>query len=139
MGQTTRLRLICVWFIAGHSSCELRRHLNNSPPPPETPTRDVVDCCRVWESHADPAVRQVSKPSPDPIYPAYVVGDADRTSETSRVAAVTGQRSGTNQLEDLLRQLITTMESPARRRRCRQWKSCYSEWWRKHRVVHLRL
>ena len=30
---------------------------------------------------------------------AYVVGDADMTSETTRVAAVTGQRSGTNQLE----------------------------------------
>ena len=53
----------------------------------------------------------VSKPSTDPIYPAYVVGDADRTSETSRVAAVTGQRSGTNQLEDLLRRLLTTMKS----------------------------
>ena len=29
------------------------------------------------------------------------------------MTAVTGQRSGTNQLEDLLRRLITTMESPA--------------------------
>ena len=130
MGQTARLRLIRDRFIAGHSSCELRRHLDSVPP--ETPIRDVVDRCRVWESHADPAVRWVSKPSPDPIYPAYVVRDADRTGETSRVAAVTGQRSGTNQLEDLLRRLITTMESPARRRMCQQWKSCCSEWWRKH-------
>ena len=72
-----------------------------------------MDRCRVWESHADPAVRRVSKPSPDPTYTAYVVGDADRTSETTRVAAVTGQRSGTNQLEDLLRRLLTTVESPA--------------------------
>ena len=71
----------------------------------------MVDCCRVWESHADPAVRRVSKPSPDPIYPAYVVGDADKTSETTRVAAFTGQRSDSNQLEDLLRWLLTTVES----------------------------
>ena len=98
------------------------------PPPPETPIRDVVDHCRVWESHADPAVHRVSKPSPDPTYPAYVVGDADRTSGTTRVAAVTGQRSGTNQLEDLLRRLLTTVESPARSRRCLQWKSYYSDW-----------
>ena len=42
--------------------------------PPETPIQDVVDHCHVWESHADPAVRRVSKPSPDSIYPAYVVG-----------------------------------------------------------------
>ena len=62
MGQTARLRLIRDWFIAGHSSCELRRLLDSVPP------RD----CRVWENHADPAVRRVSKPSPDSTYPAYV-------------------------------------------------------------------
>ena len=105
MGQTARLLLIRDWFIAGHSSCELRRHLDSVPP--ETPIRDVVDRCRVWESHADPAVRRVSKPSPDLTYPAYVVGDADRNSENTRVAAITGQRSGTTQLEDILRRLLT--------------------------------
>ena len=72
-----------------------------------------MDRCRVWESHTDPAVRRVSKPSPDPIYPAYVVGDADKISETTQVAAVTGQKSGSDQLEDLLRRLLTPVESPA--------------------------
>ena len=67
---------------------------------PETPIRDVVDRCRVWESHADPVVRRISKPNPDPTYPAYAVG--------TRVAVVTGQRSGQNQLEDLLRRVILT-------------------------------
>ena len=57
MGQTARLCLIRDRFIAGHSSCELRRHLDSVPP--ETPIRDVVERCRVWESHADPTVRQV--------------------------------------------------------------------------------
>ena len=70
-------------FIAGHNS-ELRRHLDSVPP--KTPIRDVVDRCRVWESHADPAVRRVSKPSPDPIYLAYVVGDSDNISETTWVS-----------------------------------------------------
>ena len=51
MGQTARLRLIRDRFIAGHGSCELRRHLDSVPP--ETPIRDVVDRCRVWESHVD--------------------------------------------------------------------------------------
>ena len=73
MGQTARLRLIHDRFIAGHGSCELRRYLDSVPP--ETPVRDVMDRCCVWESHADPEVRRISKPSPDPIYPAYVVGD----------------------------------------------------------------
>ena len=42
MGQTARLRLIrdIHVFIAGHNSCDLRRHLDSAPP--ETPIRDVV-------------------------------------------------------------------------------------------------
>ena len=74
MGQTARLRLIRDHFIAGHSSCELRRYLDSVPP--ETPIRDVVDRCRVWESHADPEIRRVRKPGPEPVYPAYVVGES---------------------------------------------------------------
>ena len=41
MGQTDRLWLIRDQFIAGHSSCELRRHLDSVPS--ETPIQDVVD------------------------------------------------------------------------------------------------
>ena len=111
MGHTARLRLIRDRFIAGHSSCELRRHLDSVPP--ETPVRDMVDRCRVWESHAEPAVRRIIKPSPDPIYPAYVVGDSDKISETKRVAAVTRTNSGPDQLEDLLRWLLAAVDTPA--------------------------
>ena len=111
MGQTARLRLIRDRFIAGHNSCELRHHLDSVPP--KTPIRDVVDRCRVWESHADPAVRRVGKPSPDPIYLAYVVADSDKISETTRVAVVTRQKSGPDQLEDLLRRILTTVDTPA--------------------------
>ena len=73
MGQTAQLRLIRDRFIAGHSNCDLRRHLDSIPP--ETPIRDVVDRCRVWESHANPIVRRMSKPTPDPTYPTYAVSD----------------------------------------------------------------
>ena len=111
MGQTARLRLIRDRFIAGHSNCDLRRHLNSVSP--ETPIRDVVDRCRIWESHADPTVRRMSKPTPDPTYPAYAVGDIDSDNEVTRVAAVTGLRSDQNQLEDLLRRVISTVERPA--------------------------
>ena len=93
-----RLRLIRDRFIAGHSSCELWRYLDSLPP--ETPIRDVVDRCRIWESHADPAVHRVNKPSLDPIYPAYVIEDSDNISEMKRVAAVTRPKSGPDQLED---------------------------------------
>ena len=95
MGQTAQLCLIQDRFIAGHSNCDLRRHLDNVSP--ETPIRDVVDRCRVWESHSDPAVRRISKPNPDLTYPAYAVDNADSDNEATRVAVVTGQRSGQNQ------------------------------------------
>ena len=110
MGQTARLRLIRDHFIAGHSSCELRRYLDSVPP--ETPIRDVVDRCRIWESHADPEIRRVSKPSPDPIYPAYAVGDLDHVGETLQVAAVTKPKSPPDQLENLLRWLLANMATP---------------------------
>ena len=72
MGQTA-LRLIWDRFIAGHSSCELRRYLDSVPP--ETPIRDVVDRCRVWDSYADLEIRRVSKSVPEPVYPTYVVSE----------------------------------------------------------------
>ena len=80
--------------------------------PPETPIRDVVDRCRVWVSHADPEIRRVSKPSPDPIYPAYVVVDSDHVGETLRGVAVTKPKSPPDQLEDLLRRLLANMATP---------------------------
>ena len=111
MGRTAQLRLIRDRFIAGHSNCDLRRHLDSVPP--ETPIRDIVDRCRVWESHADPASRRLTKPNPDPIYPAYVVGEADYNTETTRVAEVTGQNSESHQLEVLLQRVLSTAGWPA--------------------------
>ena len=94
MGQTARLRLIRDRFIAGHSNCDLRRHLDSVSP--ETPIRDVIGRCRVWESHADPAVRRMSRPNLDPTYLAYAVADTDSNNEVTGVAVVTGLRSDHN-------------------------------------------
>ena len=104
MGQTARLRLIRARFIAGHGSCELRRYLDSVPP--ETPIRDVVDRCRVWESYVDPEIRRVSKPGPDLIYPAYVIGGSDKLMEEIRLVAVTKPKSTSDQMEELLRRLL---------------------------------
>ena len=71
-----------------------------------------MDRCRVWESHADPEIRRISKPSLDPIYPAYVVGDSVNVGETIRVAAVTKPKSPPDQLEDMLRRLLANMAAP---------------------------
>ena len=111
MGQTARLWLIRDRFIAGHSSCELRRYLDSVPP--ETPIRDVVDRCRVWESHADPEIRRVNKSGPGPIYPAYLVGESDKGVEEIRVAAVTKPKSTLDLVEDLFRRLLAGAAAPA--------------------------
>ena len=49
----TSIQLQLVWdrFITEQAECALRRHLNSMGP--DTPMRDIVDSCRVWESHAE--------------------------------------------------------------------------------------
>ena len=110
MGQTARLRLIRDRFIAGHNSYDLRRHLDSAPP--ETPIRDVVERCRIWESHADPAVSRTRKPTPEPIYPTYMVGETDCNNEITRVAAVTELKSDQHQLMEVIRRVLSNTERP---------------------------
>ena len=116
MGQTARLRLIRDRFIAGHESCELRRHLDCLPP--DTPLRDIVDRCRVWESHADSSVRRVSKPMPEPAYPAYVVKKSEYEAEPVRTVTVNKPESSVDQSKELLRKsvaiLTPVVPAPAR-------------------------
>ena len=98
MGQTARLRLIRDRFIAGHESCDLRRYLDCVPP--DTPLRDVVDQCRVWESHGDPEVRRVSKPMPELVYPTYVVEQPDYETEPVCVVTVNKPNSLVDQVKN---------------------------------------
>ena len=115
MGQTARLRLIRDRFIAGHESCDLRRYLDCVPP--DTPLRDIVDRCRVWESHGDPEVRRVSKPMPEQVYPTYVVEPTDYETEPVRVVTVNKPNSPVNQSEELLKKLLAVLTPTALPRR----------------------
>ena len=110
MGQTDRLRLIRDRLIAGHNSCDLRRHLDSAPP--ETPTRDVVDHCRVCERHADPAISRTRKPTPDPIYPTFTVGEKDSNNEITRVAAITELKSDQHKLMKMIGRTLSNTERP---------------------------
>ena len=56
---------------------------------------------------------RVSKPGPEPIYPAYVVGESDKVLDEIRVAAVTTPKSTPDQVEDLLRRLLAGVAPPA--------------------------
>ena len=108
MGQTAWLRIIRDCFIAGHNSCELRRHLDSVSP--ETPIWDIVDWCRVWESHADLDVRRASKPGPDLTFPTYAVSCSDGGMDDLRVAAVTTPQYAP---ETLFWRLLASTAAPA--------------------------
>ena len=108
MEQTDPLQLIRDRFIAGHNSCDLRQHLDSAPP--ETPIRDVVDRCRVWESHADPAISRTRKPTPDLIYPTFTVGKKDSNNEITRVAVVTELESDQHMLMEVIRRTLSNTE-----------------------------
>ena len=104
MGQIARLRLIRDRFIAGHENCDLRRYLDCVPP--DTPLRDIVDRCRVWESHGTSEMRRASKPIPEPVYPTYVVEQPDYESEPVCMVSVNKQNSQVDQTDELLRKLL---------------------------------
>ena len=46
-----QLQLVRDRFIAGQAECALRRHLDSMGP--DAPMWDIVDSCRVWESHTE--------------------------------------------------------------------------------------
>ena len=48
-----QLRMVRDRFIDGQAACAHRRHLDSLGP--DTPMADIVDCCRVWESHIEVA------------------------------------------------------------------------------------
>ena len=105
--KTVRLRLIRDRFIAGHANCDLRRYLDCVPP--DTPLRDIVDRCRVWESHGSTETRRVSKPIPDPVYPTYVVEQPDYDSEPVCMVSVNKQNSQVDQTDELLKKLLEAL------------------------------
>ena len=127
MGHIARLRLIRDRFIAGHDSCALRRHLDCVAP--ETPIPDIVERCRVWESHADTEARRFSKPGPERALPICNVDKPGSGLDDWMVAAVA-----------ISWKLCSDDCSPPRwcRRRLpnqypRNWKVCYNAYWRECR------
>ena len=77
--------------------------------PPDTPLRDIVDRCRVWESHGSTETRRVSKPIPDPVYPTYVVEQPDYDSEPVCMVSVNKQNSQVDQTDELLKKLLEAL------------------------------
>ena len=64
MKEKARDLMVCNKFIAAQQSCDLRRHLDSAAP--ETSIGDIVDSCRIWESHAEPIA--IDNGCQDPVY-----------------------------------------------------------------------
>ena len=84
-------------FIDGQAECALRRHLDSLGP--DTPMADIVDYCRVWESHIEVAIKQQSRTDRHP--PPAVCQVAE--DEQSPVESLE-----TELLEDIIRKLLPT-------------------------------
>ena len=67
-----RLQLVRDRFITGQEHRALRRHLDSVCP--DTPISDIVDRCRVWESHEEEVARPTAEHEPTP-KPRGVSGD----------------------------------------------------------------
>ena len=78
VGQKARTRMVRDRFILGQRNCGLRRHLDSVPP--DTPIRDIVDRCRVWESHSDKNRRPPYATNVGRKYPAVVASDSRESS-----------------------------------------------------------
>ena len=72
-------------FIAGQVGCTLRRHLDSVEP--ETPILDIVDRCRVWESHAEFMDHRGDSPTPRQPLLVYTIDDAGTGNGQSGVTA----------------------------------------------------
>ena len=60
----------------------------------------------MWESHADPEVRRVRKPMPEP---AYVVNEPEYETEPVQVVTVNKPNSSVDQMEELVKRLLAVL------------------------------
>ena len=106
MAHMARLRPVRDRFIAGQDTCALRRHLDSVSP--ETPIRDIVDQCRVWESHADLEDQGGWYPSPRRPLPVYTINDGGKAGDDLPGTADDITPAAQELLESLLQHLLPT-------------------------------
>ena len=99
-----QLQMVCDRFIDGQVECALHRHLDSFGP--DTPMADIVDCCRVWESHRD--VETQPRTSADR-RPACAVCQVTVDEQIPTASPET------ETLENIIRRLLPTPMPPAPR------------------------
>ena len=96
-----QLQMVRDRFIDGQPECAFRRHLDSLGP--DTPMADIVDCCRVWESHIElTSSRQMGTDRHSP-RAVFQVTDHEQSPVGS---------PETESLEDIIRKLLPTPSRP---------------------------
>ena len=96
-----QLRMVRDCFIDGQVEWALRRHLNSLGP--DTPMADIVDSCRVWESHVEVASgRQMGTDKHFPRVVCQVTVDSQSPAASP----------GTESLEEIIRRLLPAPQLP---------------------------
>ena len=96
-----QLQMIRDRFIDGQAECALHRHLDSLGP--DTPMADIVDCCRVWESHIEVANKQQLRTDRHPPRAVCQVTKDEQSPVES---------PETESLEDITRKLLPTLAQP---------------------------
>ena len=97
INSSIQLQMVRDRFIAGQAECALRRHLDSMGP--DTLMRDIVDSCRVWESHTEAA--NSWNGGSDPKFPRVIYQVAEDTQ--SPVVSTESEM-----LDAVMRQLLPT-------------------------------
>ena len=102
---TVRLQLVRDKFITGQPQLALRRHLDSAGP--DTPMVDIVDKCRVWESHAEIHARSEIECEPGTSRGVFQVREQVRDDQKEEAAAEPDSNySKFGNLTDRLRELV---------------------------------
>ena len=88
-------------FINGRAECALRRHVDSLGP--DTPMADIVDGCRVWESHVEVETKQQPRKDRHPPRAVCQVMEDEQSPVES---------PETELLEDIIRKLLPTPPPP---------------------------
>ena len=86
---TIQLQLVRDRFIDGQAKCALCRHLDSLGP--NTPMPDIVDCCRVWESHREVEIQPQTSADRRPVRVIYQVTEVATSTETETVEDIIGK------------------------------------------------
>ena len=97
VNTSIQLQLVRDRIIAVQAECALRRHLDSMGP--DALMRDIVDSCRVWESHTE--VTDCWSGGPDPEYPRAIYQVAEDTRSPVELKE-------SDELDQIMRQLLPT-------------------------------